>query len=138
MRTVYYRNTVGIQKQCSYLTGVVRYLRSSTKKEERLCMFHRFKKKILNIILHAKPMTILNKLNLAIRGIKLILNLHWNWKRKIKPSEEFDIIKGERKGYVLTLLIFNVHSETILKESLGNRYKRISVINNLALVIPYL
>lgn len=95
--------------------------------------------KAFDTVRHEKLLSILNDLNLDNRDIRLIRNLYWNQKAKIKledqSSEEFDIIKGVRQGCILSPLLFNIYSETIFKEALEHCDKGIVVggrrINNL-------
>lgn len=78
--------------------------------------------KAFDRVQHQKLIEILKQKNIDGRDIRLIANLYWSQKAKIKiedqTSDEMEIKRGVRQGCVLSPLLFNVYSEAIFQETL--------------------
>ena len=95
--------------------------------------------KAFDRVQHDKLLEILKRTGLDDRDIRIVANLYWNQLANVRVdgtlSDEVRIRRGVRQGCVLSPLLFNLYSETILSEALDGFNQGISVngevINNM-------
>lgn len=95
--------------------------------------------KAFDNVSHEKLVSILRNINLPQADIRLIEELYWGQKGKVRTSlglsEDFTISKGTRQGCIISPLLFNIYVEQIIKESIADNEHGITinnrVINNL-------
>lgn len=88
---------------------------------------------------HQKLIEILQEHQIDDKDLRIISNLYWNQKAFVQvegmESEKFMVSQGVRQGCVLSPLLFNVYSEKLFQEALGESKDGISIngvlINNL-------
>lgn len=88
---------------------------------------------------HRKLLETLRQSGLDDKDIRIISNLYWKQKARVRVenalSGEFEVRQGVRQGCVLSPLLFNVYSERLFREALENAEDGILIngvlINNL-------
>ncbi|KAL1446308.1 hypothetical protein WDU94_012325 [Cyamophila willieti] len=78
--------------------------------------------KAFDRVQHEKMVEILKKTGIDERDLKIIINLYWEQRAKMRvdleTTEAIKIKRGVRQGCILSPLIFNIYSEQIFKEAL--------------------
>uniref|UniRef100_A0A2A4J795 Reverse transcriptase domain-containing protein n=1 Tax=Heliothis virescens TaxID=7102 RepID=A0A2A4J795_HELVI len=95
--------------------------------------------KAFDRVKHQQLLTTLCKLNLDGKDIKIIRNLYENQVATVRiddeETEEIEICRGVRQGCIMSPLLFNIYSETVMSEALEDLDAGIrvngTVINNL-------
>lgn len=95
--------------------------------------------KAFDKIQHRKMIDILKKTAIDGKDIRIIQNLYWNQSANVRVenthTDEVKIQRGVRQGCVLSPLLFNIYSEEIMEEALGDSQEGILIngepINNI-------
>lgn len=73
--------------------------------------------KAFDKVKHEKLLEILINNGLDARDIRIIQNMYWNQKAKVRVedelTEEIEICRGVRHGCILSPILFNMYSESI-------------------------
>ena len=74
---------------------------------------------------HAKMMEVLTLAGVADHERRLIAELYWNQTAKVRTdaetTDEINILRGVRQGCILSPSLFNLYSEFLLQEALGEK-----------------
>ncbi|KAL1446569.1 hypothetical protein WDU94_003622 [Cyamophila willieti] len=88
---------------------------------------------------HESLKDILEEIDIPKAELRLIENLYWNQKGKVRTkfgdSETFNIEKGVRQGCLISPILFNIYVEKIIEKALGMENKGFTIngriVNNL-------
>ncbi|CAH2229174.1 jg21606 [Pararge aegeria aegeria] len=78
--------------------------------------------KAFDRVLHDRLIAILHNIGLDGKDIRIIQNLYWNQRAKVRvgneETEDVEIKRGVRQGCILSPTLFNLYSETIIAEAI--------------------
>ncbi|KAI5735070.1 hypothetical protein M8J77_013749 [Diaphorina citri] len=116
-------------------------LEKSVEKDEDIFMTFIDYEKAFDNVNHVKLVSILRSISIPQADIRLIEQLYWGQRGKVRTSaglsEEFTIVKGVRQGCIISPILFNIYVEQIIKESITEEPYGILINNRIVNNLRY-